>query len=155
MTVSLDQWRAMIGTFNCGSSFSINSHTISLTESFICFVLICLLPNVFKHTLTQQLTIIWSKQKVVILNTEITLNNVRRGRVYICYKEPIPALVINLPYFNEPLLLAMNHNNIEMILLVIYSSPGQNYIEFDLFLSNFEKLVIDIKSFNSHLPNAR
>ena len=43
MNVSLDQWRAVIGIFNCGSLFSINSHSISLTRRFTCFLLICIL----------------------------------------------------------------------------------------------------------------
>ena len=43
MTVSLDQWRAVIGTFNCESLFTTNSHR--LTGSFICFLLICILPK--------------------------------------------------------------------------------------------------------------
>ena len=45
MTVSLVQWRAVIGTFDCGSLFTVNSHSISLTGSFICFLLICILPK--------------------------------------------------------------------------------------------------------------
>ena len=43
MTVSLDQWHAVIGTFNCGSLFTTNSHSIRITGSFICFLLICIL----------------------------------------------------------------------------------------------------------------
>ena len=45
MTVSLDQWHTVIGTFNCGSLFLINSHIIRLTRSFIGFLLICILPK--------------------------------------------------------------------------------------------------------------
>ena len=45
MTVNLDQWHTVIGTFNCGSLFLINSHIIRLTRSFIGFLLICILPK--------------------------------------------------------------------------------------------------------------
>ena len=45
MMVSLDQCRAVIGNFNCGSLFAINSHSISLTRIFTCFLLVCILPK--------------------------------------------------------------------------------------------------------------
>ena len=45
MTDSLDQWRAVIGAFNCGSLFTTNSHSISMTGNFICILLICVLPK--------------------------------------------------------------------------------------------------------------
>ena len=45
MTLSLDHCRAVIGTFNCGSSFTVNNHSISLKGSFICFLLICILTE--------------------------------------------------------------------------------------------------------------
>ena len=38
----------------------------------------------------------------------------------------------------------MNYNNKKVIVSVIYRSPNQNNIEFDLFLSNFERLLSDI-----------
>ena len=45
----------------------------------------------------------------------------------------------------------MSHSNKKVIVSVIYSSPSQNNDEFDLFLSNFEKLIIDIKSRKPYL----
>ena len=45
MTVSLDQWCAVTGTFNCRSLFPIINYSISLTGSFIRFILICILPK--------------------------------------------------------------------------------------------------------------
>ena len=45
MTVSLDQLRGVIGTFNCGTLFTINSHNINLTGSFIDFLLIFILTK--------------------------------------------------------------------------------------------------------------
>ena len=38
----------------------------------------------------------------------------------------------------------MTYNNKKVIVSVIYHSPSQNYSEFDLFFSNFEKLLNDI-----------
>ena len=38
----------------------------------------------------------------------------------------------------------MTYNNKKVIVSVIYRSPSQNNSEFDLFLSNFEKLLSDI-----------
>ena len=38
----------------------------------------------------------------------------------------------------------MTYNNKKVIVSVIYRSASQNNIEFDLFLSNFEKLLSDI-----------
>ena len=61
------------------------------------------------------------------------LNNVKRGGVCIYYKESLSFRTINLPYFNEALLLEMSHNNKKVIVSVIYRSPSQNNDEFDLF----------------------
>ena len=79
------------------------------------------------------------------------LNNVKRGGVCMYYKVSFPVRVINLPYFHEALLLEMSHNNKKVIVWVICHSPSQNSDEFDLFLSNFEKLVIDIKNRQPYL----
>ena len=49
-----------------------------------------------------------------------------------------------LPYLKEALLLEMTYNNKKVIVSVIYRSPSQNNSEFDLFLSNFEKLLSDV-----------
>ena len=45
----------------------------------------------------------------------------------------------------------MSHNNKNVIISVIYRFPSQNNYEFDLFLSNFEKLMIDKKSRKPYL----
>ena len=79
------------------------------------------------------------------------LNSVNRGGFCIYYKESLPVRVINLPYFNEAFLLEMSHNSQKMIVSAIYLSPSQNNDEFDLFLSDFEKFIIDIKNRKSYL----
>ena len=71
-------------------------------------------------------------------------NNIKRGGVCVCYKESLPVQIISLPYPKEALLLEMFYNNEKVIVSVIYHSPSQNNSEFDLFLSNFEKLLSEI-----------
>ena len=71
-------------------------------------------------------------------------NNIKRGGVCIYYKESLPVRVISLPYLKEALLLEMTCNNKKLILSVIYRSPSQINSEFDIFLSNFGKLLSDI-----------
>ena len=77
-------------------------------------------------------------------------DNVKRGGVCIYYKESLPVRVISLPYFKEALLLEMSYNNKKVIVSVIYHSPSQNNDKFDIFLSNFQKLLNDI---NNHKPS--
>ena len=71
-------------------------------------------------------------------------NNIKRGRACICNKESFPVRVISLPYFKEAFILEMTSNNKKVIVSVIYHSPSQNNSEFDLFLSNFVKLLSNI-----------
>ena len=74
-------------------------------------------------------------------------NNIKRGGVCIYYKESLTIRVnpCSLPYLKEVLLLKMINNNKKVIASVIYRAPCQNNSEFDLFLSNFEKLLSDIQ----------
>ena len=73
-------------------------------------------------------------------------SNIKRGGVCIYYKESLPIRVISLSYLKETLLSEVTYNNKKVIVSVIYRSPSQNNSEFDLFLSNFEKLLSDIKA---------
>ena len=45
----------------------------------------------------------------------------------------------------------MSHNNKKVIVSVICRSSSQNNDQFDLFLSNFEKLIIDTKNCKPYL----
>ena len=72
-------------------------------------------------------------------------NNIKRVGVCIYYKETLPVRVISLLYLKEALLLELTYNNKKIIVSFIYRSPSQNNSEFDLFLSNFGKLLGDIK----------
>ena len=71
-------------------------------------------------------------------------NNIKRGGVWNYCKESLPVRVISLPYLKEALLLEMTYKNKKVIVSVIYPSPSQNNSEFDLFLSNFKKLLSNI-----------
>ena len=70
-------------------------------------------------------------------------NNIKRGGVCI-YQESLPVQVISLPYLKEALQLEMTYNNEKVIVYVIQRSPSQNNSEFELLLSNFEKLLSNI-----------
>ena len=71
-------------------------------------------------------------------------NNIKRGGVCIYYKESLPVRIISLPFLNEALLLEMSCNNKKIIVSVIYRSPRQNNNEFQLFITNLERLFSDI-----------
>ena len=68
-------------------------------------------------------------------------NNIKRGGVCIYYKESLPVPIISLPFLNEALLQEMSYNNKKIIVSVIYRSPSQNSDEFQLFLTNLERLL--------------
>ena len=76
-------------------------------------------------------------------------DNIKRGGACIYYKESLPVRDIELSYFKEALLLEMNYNNKNVIVSVIYRSPSEKNNEFNLFLSNHERLLCDI---NKHKP---
>ena len=78
-------------------------------------------------------------------------NNIKGG-VCIYYKELLFVRVISLLYLKEALLLEMTYNNKKVIVPVIYCSPTQNNSEFDLILSNFEKVLININKRKPFLP---
>ena len=71
-------------------------------------------------------------------------NNIKRRGACIYYKELLPVRVISLPYLKESLLLQMTYSNKKVIVSVIYRYSSQNNSEFDLSLSNFDKLLSDI-----------
>ena len=78
-------------------------------------------------------------------------DNIKRGGVCIYYRESLPVRNINLSYLKEALLLEMDYNNKKVIVSVIYRSPSQNCIEFDLFSSKFEQLLCDINKRKPYL----
>ena len=79
-------------------------------------------------------------------------NNIKRGGVYIYYKESSPLRVITLLYLNQAFFLEVaNNNNNKIIVSVIYLSPSQNNNEFELFLSSFRQLLNDVNKSKTSL----
>ena len=58
-------------------------------------------------------------------------DNIKRGGVYIYYKESLPVREIKTPYLKEALLLEMDYNNKKVMVSVIYHSPSQTKNEFE------------------------
>ena len=65
--------------------------------------------------------------------------------------ESLPVQEIKISYFKEALLLEMNYNHKKVIVSVIYRSPSQSNIEFDLFLANLEQLLCEINNCKPYL----
>ena len=73
-------------------------------------------------------------------------NSVKRGGVFIYYKESLPVRIINLPYLEQALLLELNDESKKIIISNLYRSPSQNSKKFESFLTNFEHLLSDINA---------
>ena len=78
-------------------------------------------------------------------------DHTKRGGVCIYYRESLPVQEIKISYFKEALLLEMNYNHKKVIVSVIYRSPSQSNIEFDLFLANLEQLLCEINNRKPYL----
>ena len=65
----------------------------------------------------------------------------KTGGVCIYYKESLPVREIKLSYSNEAILLEMDYNHKKIMISVIYRSPSESSLEFNLFLSNFRKML--------------
>ena len=78
-------------------------------------------------------------------------DNIKRGGVYIYYKESLPVQIINQHHLKEPLLLEMSYNNKKVTVSVSYRSPSQSTDEFDSFLSNSENFLNDINKRKPYL----
>ena len=217
MTVSLIQWRAVVGIFNCRSSVMSNQVN-NLTKNFISmFEMLLFCWHYFESAFIYLLTLLYlftflsrhgdielnpgprkeKKNSVSVCHWNLNSlsahnfskltqlkaynaiykhdficlsetyldssipdnvldiegyrlvradhpNNIKRGGVYIYYKESLPVRVINIPYIKEARLLEMNYNNKKVIISVIYRSPSQSTDEFESFLLNFEQLLDDV-----------
>ena len=76
-------------------------------------------------------------------------SNNKRGGVCIYYRESLAAQLVKTNHLNKCLLREVSFNNKKGYILVLYRSPTQNGLDFDTFISNFEKMLGDIHSFNS------
>ena len=75
-------------------------------------------------------------------------SNTKRGGVCIFYKETLVVCIVNSLNFNECIVCEASIQNNKGYIDVIYRSPSQSTIEFENFLSNFEKLLNYITSNN-------
>ena len=93
----------------------------------------------------------WSARNRWIQFSSCRPSHQYKNRRSFYYKESLPGRVISLPYFKEALLLELTHNNKKVIVSVNYRFLNQNNSEFDLFLSNFEKLLRGVSKFKPSL----
>ena len=73
----------------------------------------------------------------------------KRGGVYLYYKENLLLRHIKTEYFPQCLLCRISVQNQTGYLVVTYSSPNQNNNEFNEFLTNFERLLNHVKQLKS------
>ena len=67
--------------------------------------------------------------------------NTKWGGVCIFYKETFAVCIVNSLNFNECIVCEVSIQNSKGYIGVIYRSPSQNTIEFEHFLSDFQKLL--------------
>ena len=72
--------------------------------------------------------------------------NVKRGGVCVYIRESLPVRCLSNTYLQECLILEISINNKKGYVLSLYRSPSQTPSEFDSFINNLEKLIIDIYS---------
>ena len=77
-------------------------------------------------------------------------NNVKRGGVCAYVMESLPVRNFSNPYLSEYLTLEVTIGNKKGYVDTLYRSPSQTSDEFDTFISNLEKLLIYITSFDPH-----
>ena len=82
-----------------------------------------------------------------LIRAEHPSNN-KRGGVYMYYRKSLAVQLVKTNYLNECLQRKVSFNNKKGYIAVLYRSPSQNWLEFDTFISKFEKLLSDIHSFN-------
>ena len=73
-------------------------------------------------------------------------NNVKRGGVCAYIRESLTVRCFSNAYLQECLILEISINNKKGYVVSLYRSPSQTPDEFDSFINNFEKLIIDIYS---------
>ena len=71
-------------------------------------------------------------------------NEVKREGVCIYYRESLSVTVISIPYLKEVVLLELVQNNNKICISVVYHLPSQTNVEFNQFLLNFEKILLDL-----------
>ena len=77
-------------------------------------------------------------------------NNVKGGGVCAYIRKSLPAGNSKNSYLSKCLTLEVTISNQKGYIIILYWSPSQTSVEFDYFVSNLEKLLINITSFDSH-----
>ena len=77
-------------------------------------------------------------------------NNVKRGGVCVYIRESLPVRNFSNSYISKCLTLEVTISNKKGHVITLYRSPSQISDKFDSFISNLEKLLIDITSFDPH-----
>ena len=76
--------------------------------------------------------------------------NVKRCGVCVYFKESLPVKCLSNSYLKECLILEVSINNKRGYVVSLYRSPNQTPDEFDSFITNLEKIVVDISRSNPH-----
>ena len=66
------------------------------------------------------------------------------------FKESLPVRCLPNSYLKECLIFEVSINNKRAYIVSLYRSPSQTYYEFDSFITNLEKIVVDISRSNPH-----
>ena len=75
-------------------------------------------------------------------------SNNKRGGACIYYCESLAVQLVKTNYLYKCLPCEVSFKNKKGYIAVLYKPPRQNQLEFDTFISNFEKMFGDIHSFN-------
>ena len=76
-------------------------------------------------------------------------NNIERG-VFAHITKSLPVRNFSNSYLSEYLTLEVTINNKKGYVITLYRSPSQTPDEFDSFISNLEKLLINVTSCDPH-----
>ena len=77
-------------------------------------------------------------------------NNIKRGGVFIYVRESLPVRNFSNSYLSDCLTLEVTISNRKGFVITLYRSPSQTSDEFQSFISNLEKILININSFDPH-----
>ena len=70
--------------------------------------------------------------------------------VCVYFKESLPVRCLSNSYLKECLILKVSIDNKRSYFVSLYRSPSQTSDEFDSFITNLEKVVVDISGSNPH-----
>ena len=76
--------------------------------------------------------------------------NVKRVSVCVYFKESLPVSRLPNPYLKECLIFEVSFSNKRGYVVSMYRSPSQTSDDFNSFITNLEKLVVNISSSNPH-----